>query len=53
MIIGEANVVWTIAALSPQFSAVCRGLKSADIEPRDTSTFFISITRALALIWCR
>lgn len=53
MIIGEANFIWIVAALCPRFWALCRALKSADIEPRDTSTFFVSITRAFAPIWCR
>jgi len=53
MIIGEANFIWTVTELSPRFWAVCRALKNADIEPRDTSTFFISIRPAFALIWCR
>ncbi len=53
MIIGEAYFIWTVAALSPRSWVVCRALKNADIEPRDTSTFFISTTRAFALGWCR
>jgi len=53
MIIGEANFIWIVALEILKFWLVGRTLKSADIEPRDMSAFFISTTRAFTLGWCR